>query len=333
MKKYLLPEIGQYYKACLHCHSNVSDGDMTPEEMKKVYMEQGYSIIAYTDHDVLVPHPELADEKFLPLNSYEMEITQESDSRLTAKTCHMCLIALEPDNLKQVCFHRSKYMCENAMQYLDKIQYDETAPDYERYYTHECINDVMKKARDSGFFVTYNHPVWSLESYNDYIGYNHMHAMEIVNNECLVCGWPDYNEKEYDDMLRAGKRIYCIAADDSHVLKGCFGGFTMIKADKLEYRTITKALEDGNFYASQGPKIHNLWFEDGVIHIDCEDVQEIRFNTGRRRAKLIKGENGEFVNSGEFELRIEDVYVRVTITDATGKHANTNAYFTDELFE
>ena len=33
MKKYLLPENGQFYKANLHCHSTVSDGHLTPEEM------------------------------------------------------------------------------------------------------------------------------------------------------------------------------------------------------------------------------------------------------------------------------------------------------------
>ena len=52
-------------------------------------------------------------------------------------------------------------------------------PDYIREYTHECISDMMKKGRENGFFVTYNHPDWSLENYSDYMGYNHMNAMEI----------------------------------------------------------------------------------------------------------------------------------------------------------
>ncbi len=59
MKKYLLPENGSFYKANLHCHSTVSDAKLTPEEIKKAYMEHGYSIVAYTDHDVLVPHNDL----------------------------------------------------------------------------------------------------------------------------------------------------------------------------------------------------------------------------------------------------------------------------------
>ena len=79
LKKYLLPHSGKFYKANLHCHSTVSDGELTPEELKKIYKEQGYSILAYTDHDVLISHAELADENFLPLNGYEMEINERSD--------------------------------------------------------------------------------------------------------------------------------------------------------------------------------------------------------------------------------------------------------------
>ena len=81
MKKYLLPETGNFYKANLHCHTTVSDGKMTPQEIKEHYMKNGYSIVAFTDHDVMVTHPELADENFLPLNGYEMEVNEEKDAK------------------------------------------------------------------------------------------------------------------------------------------------------------------------------------------------------------------------------------------------------------
>ena len=333
MKIHLLPQTGQFFKANLHCHTTISDGKMTPEEIKETYTSSGYSVVAFTDHDVLIPHPELADEKFLPLNAYEMEINEHYPRKPGSKTCHICLIALEPDNVKQVCFHRSKYLPGNAANYVSQVKYDENEPDYEREYTGECINNIMKKARDNGFFVTYNHPTWSREGHNDYDRYNYMHAMEVYNSECEVLGYFEYNEKDYDDMLANGKRIYCIATDDTHSKEACFGGFTMIKAEKLEYKTITDALIAGNFYASQGPEIHSLWIEDGMLHIECSGVKSIRFNTGIRRAKKIESCDGMLLNTAEFEVKPEDIYVRVTITDATGKHAYTNAYFVDDLFE
>ena len=331
MKKYLLPENGNFYKANLHCHTTISDGKITPEEIKEAYTSSGYSVVAFTDHDVLIPHPELADENFLPLNSYEMEINEHFPRKPGSKTCHMCLIALKPDNIKPVCFHRSKYLPKNAVNYVEQVAYDPNEPDYEREYTEECINDIMKKARDNGFFVTYNHPTWSREGHSDYSKYNFMHAMEVYNSECENIGYFEYNEKDYDDMLLSGKRIYCVATDDTHNREACFGGFTMIKADKLEYKTITDALLAGNFYASQGPEIYNLWVEDNVLHIDCSDVKTIRFNTGVRRAKKVDAQDGKAINTAEFEVLPEDIYVRVTITDSNGKFAYTNAYFVDEL--
>ncbi len=61
----LLPQTGTYYKANLHCHTTFSDGRLTPEEIKKAYQEQGYSVVAYTDHRNYQWHKELTDDKFL----------------------------------------------------------------------------------------------------------------------------------------------------------------------------------------------------------------------------------------------------------------------------
>lgn len=339
MKKYLLPENGQFYKANLHCHSTVSDGRLTPEEIKKHYMEHGYSVVAYTDHDIMIPHDELAEENFLPLHGYEMEINEywDGDFSLT-KTCHMCLIAMEPDNLKQVCWHRENYLFGNAPKYREQAQFYEEEPDYVRTYTPECISDMMQKGREKGFFVTYNHPVWSMEERDQYINYHHMHAIEICNYGCVVSGYDDYVPAIYDEMLRSGKRIYCIATDDNHNHRGItgpasdsFGGFTMIKADKLDYRTITSALEKGHFYASQGPEIKRLWYEDGVLYIECGPVKSIVFSFGTRRSEAFYAPEGEYLTSAHIPVVDNCIYVRVTVTDEKGKPANTNAYFVDEL--
>ena len=62
MIKHLLPGSGNFYKANLHCHTTISDGRKTPEEVRRIYKEQGYSVVAFTDHDVFIPHPELAED-------------------------------------------------------------------------------------------------------------------------------------------------------------------------------------------------------------------------------------------------------------------------------
>lgn len=191
---------------------------------------------------------------------------------------------------------------------------------------------MIEEGRKNGFFVTYNHPSRSLEDLDNYGKYEGMNAMEICNYGCLEAGYCDYNEKEYDDILRKGRKIFCIAADDNHNYRNdSFGGFTMINADRLEYRIVTKAPEDGHFYASQGPEIYELWYEDGKIGIKCSDASKIILNTGSRRAEAVYADGENAVNEAVFDVMKNDTYVRITVTDFSGKHANTNAYFTEDL--
>lgn len=64
MKNYLLPYQGPFYKAVMHIHTNISDGKLSPEEVKRAYAKLGYSIIAYADHEVFVTHNNLSDKDF-----------------------------------------------------------------------------------------------------------------------------------------------------------------------------------------------------------------------------------------------------------------------------
>ena len=81
MKKYLFKNDQNLYKANLHCHTNVSDGDCTPLEIKEIYKKEGYSVVAYTDHDIMVAHPELRDDDFLPLTGFEVELDQKVEGK------------------------------------------------------------------------------------------------------------------------------------------------------------------------------------------------------------------------------------------------------------
>jgi predicted metal-dependent phosphoesterase TrpH len=40
----------------------MSDGKQTPEQMKQLYKENGYSILAISDHDFLHAHNDLTEE-------------------------------------------------------------------------------------------------------------------------------------------------------------------------------------------------------------------------------------------------------------------------------
>ena len=331
MRIHLLPENCTFYKANLHCHSTISDGQCTVEELKEGYRNAGYSIIAFTDHDALIGHNDLTDDTFLALNGYEMEINEPGHPWPETKTCHMCLIALEPDNLTQVCYHRAAYLFGNAPKYREQIQFDPNQPDFVRHYTPECLNDMFRVARENGFFVTYNHPTWSLETPENYMNYHGMNAMEVVNYGCVNAGFDDVNPRVYDDMLRGGEKIICIAADDNHARfdvanPDTFGGFTMIAAPKLEYRAVTAALSAGHTYASMGPEIQELYYEDGRVYIKTSPAREISYHPYTRNCRCAK-KKGELITEASFAVAEGERFFRLEVTDAQGKRAFTNAYF------
>ena len=51
MKHYFISQDKKQYRANLHAHSTLSDGKLSPEELKRAYRAQGYSILAITDHE------------------------------------------------------------------------------------------------------------------------------------------------------------------------------------------------------------------------------------------------------------------------------------------
>lgn len=337
MKKFILPEQGNFYKANLHCHTTFSDGRRTPAEIKEIYKKLGFSIVAYTEHEIMVPHPELNDESFLALNGFEASIDEKEVNQYGyKKCCHICFVALEEDNVTQPCWNE-KYVWGNARNHIDEVTKDENEQ-YVRVFTPECINDMIRTGREKGFFVTYNHPTWSLEDYTDYMQYEGMHAFEMFNGSSIKNGYEDYNPRVYDDMLRVGKRFYCIGADDNHNpapddsrYADSGWAYITIKADRLEYRTITKALEDGHFYSSEGPEIYDLWYEDGKLHVRCSEADRINCTYNLRRARTVLSENGVPVTEATFDFEPQYAYARITVIDKQGRRACTNAIFRDEL--
>ncbi len=101
MKHAFLPEEGTFYKANLHCHSILSDGKLTPRQLKEAYQERGYSILAITDHEALFSHEDLNDGNFLTINGVERSVDSEvlpGQSYDYVHTCHLNFLAKNPKN-------------------------------------------------------------------------------------------------------------------------------------------------------------------------------------------------------------------------------------------
>lgn len=209
---------------------------------------------------------------------------------------------------------------------------------YRPQYEPESINHIIDTANKNGFIVTLNHLNWSKEPYEKFSLYKGMLAMEIFNTDCYMSGIDEVNGALYDEMLRLGNKIYCVAADDNHNHRplddprsDSFGGYVMIKADSLTYKDIFSALEKGNFYSSRGPEIKSLYLENGHVYIETDDAKSIRFLTANRYSGLVMAEEGKTVNKASFNAERVHGYFRIEVENRAGEKAYTNAYFKEDF--
>lgn len=334
MKKYLLPKSGNFYKANLHTHSTCSDGINTPAELKERYKSLGYSILAITDHELIADHSDLDDEKFLMLTGCEYAVMEKYGNYNESKTVEFNLIAKDQHNVNQICYN-PKYVGHSHDEEAKAAKYVGELVD--REFTIEFLQKVVDEATKNGFLVSLNHPQYSMITPDFFGQLNGLWAMEIYNNMSMGAGYWDYNPAMYDDMLRRGKRLFCLATDDCHSIslpKYEFqqngGGFVMIKSDELKYDKIITALENGDFYASQGPEIYNLYVEDGKIHIKCSPARTISMISHHRPfGGTAFAKDGILITEAEFEFQNQPFF-RFDICDYQGRHANTRAYYVTE---
>ncbi len=333
MVKVLLDEKKGFYKGNMHCHSSLSDGSLTPSELKRIYKEKGYSFLAITDHEKMVDNSYLDDENFITITSAEYAIKEfANQSTLTnrsMKVCHLNLYAVDQHNTEEICYN-SAY--DHYSTDEERAERSRKFGEYEREYSSDGINEIVRLANENGFFVSYNHPRWSLENYGQYGKYEGLWGVEIFNTGCDRAGLYEYDINVLDDFLRDGKRIFATCGDDNHNKKDdSFGAFIMVNTDALSYESIICALRRGDFYTSTGPIIKSLVIQDGRVKITCSNAKQISISADTRYSKAIHAEEGRHLEGAEFELVDDMGYFRIDVKDNFGGRANTQAYFLSDI--
>ena len=346
MKKYLLPENVNWYRANMHCHTTCSDGALTPEEVKEAYKNMGYSIVAYTDHEILLDHSDLNDENFLALTSSEYSVNEAvpSFSSIEANTpdwqrkkvYHMNIFSSDPHNTFQPATSEEQFG-HLKERYAGVFKGD----GHIRVYSVEGANEIIRKCNEAGFLVQLNHPNWSLNEKEDYVNLKGLWGLEILNYATECISGAEYCPYIYDEMARAGMyNLFCTMGDDNHNRGGSlghsFGGSTMIGAKELEYGQVFDALKNGEFYCTSGkenpPLIKSLYIEDNVIKLDCSPATNVYLTGYCRSFRFIDHEGEEFTHA-EFRLLKGDEMFRITVRDKYGNNAHTHFYKVSDYFE
>ena len=330
----LISKDKKQYKANLHCHSVISDGSLTPEELKEAYKAHGYSVLAITDHEYPNDHTALSDSDFLMLTGYEAYIRPDSKAKTRPfkPEIHINLFAKDPHNTLFIGF--SDPYCKYEDDPVKRDAWEKIDLGRPREYSVDYVNEFVRVAKEHGYICSHNHPLWSLEDWEQILKYEGFFSMEMCNYGSFRENRMEYNAQLYDYLLRHGKKLFCHSTDDNHNKHpfdspkcDSFGGFTMILADELSYDSIFKALENGEFYSSMGPTIKQLTVEGKNVHIETSPAAQITLLNGGRNQKTAAGTKDEPVTVADFKIPDNSPYIRLNVVDFEGRYADTNAFF------
>ena len=259
----LLRANGPFYKANLHCHTTLSDGKMTPLQVKEWYHSHGYSIVAFTDHSKYAVHPELQGEGFLPVPGVEVAFTcvDPDHPPLKYRLCHKKFIPRDPET--------AVYMPE------------------EPTYDLGVMNRYIARMKQSGWLCTLNHPGWSLQTTEEIHGLMGLDGFEVYNHTSHALDNNGDGQAHYALYLNSGRCAWAVATDDNHAgfdengsicaADDTLGGYIMISMPELSHAAFVESFENGRFYASTGPAIHRLYIDEArdAVVLDCSPVRRV----------------------------------------------------------
>ena len=233
----LISKEQKQFKANLHCHSTLSDGELTPEQLKEAYKSRGYDVLAITDHEYPMSHAHLSEDDFIMLTGWEAFIRQTENGRFNQylPEIHLNLFARDPENVGFVGYEEkyAYYMTTEAKEAVKPVGIE--GP---RDFSVDYINKFIASAKENGYIVSYNHPYWSMEEEARIMDYEGCFNLELYNYSSYKVSHLEINEPLYDRMLARGKRMGCHGGDDNHnhapfhhPKNDSFGSYTMIIAD------------------------------------------------------------------------------------------------------
>lgn len=322
------------YKVNLHAHTNVSDGARSPLELKAYYKAHGYHAVAFTDHEILVPHEDLTDGEFIALHGYEYGI--RCGTGALRAYYHLNLLARTPHIRTHILF-RPSAVEGNALSYVPTVEY--RGGFAESAYSVEFVNRLIREAHREGYLVQYNHPNHSNQHYPQYAGLEGLDLLEVFNYSCTVRGRAERDDRVFDDLLSLGKRPIPTGNDDCHAAFpeddsrfDCGGAYNMVAADAFTYEGIMEAIAGGRTYATEAPRFLSIVSDGTRVTVRCSALSYLRAEGAGKCGETVRACGGgqgitefSFVPTGEWQ------YFRLIAEDKNGRRAYSRAYDIGEI--
>lgn len=296
MLQFTLDRAGNFYRGTLHIHTSVSDGELTPDSVKKLYRDNGYDFIALTDHNVYGVFSELNEPDFLVMPGVEIDSVYEGGVH------HVVGIG-----------------CPDTTGFGHGYRFDRAR--LKNAHPQALVDELT----GHGNIAIYAHPFWSYCDMALLLSLKGLTGMEIINYSCEQ-EWKSGVSEVYYEYLRAhGSGLWCFGADDAHGhVPDYMGGYITVKAPALTHRAIFDAIRRGSFYASfarpgeKAPEIYDFTVEDGVAKVTCSPCRNIHLNVSRTCYRPLHGTPEAPVTHHEFRLPDGAEQVRAICTDFHG---------------
>lgn len=290
-----------------------------------LYKEHGYHFLAISDHDVYSDYrSQLDSDDFIILPALEASAVLYKDEakseRLRIHHIHGILgtAQMQKEAEKGLFTH---------LEYYPPRQF------YSSWDGAKVAQELQDDLQKHGCITAYNHPVWSRVREEEFIDIEGCTALEIFNYGTVNESATGFDTLHWDVMLRKGKKIFAFASDDNHndgMVEDSFGGYIVVKADRLDHESIVQAILDGNYYSSSGPEIYDWGIRDNTVYVKCSPVNRVDFIAGNyinAGGSVVSKSREDLITEAEFTLRGNEEYIRVECTDQYGKTAWSNPIF------
>ncbi|MEN6386310.1 MAG: hypothetical protein ABFD79_14085 [Phycisphaerales bacterium] len=276
---------GNWYKANLHTHTTLSDGDVNLPVRVKQYRDAGYQIMAITDHEKTNNVEGYSDANFLLISGMETH----------------------PKSNSPVPYH---FVCINIPQTLT-------------FAKDVNATERISQVKAAGGEIIFAHPYWSGHTINDMLAVDGYIGVEVYNSEFYRLG-KGYSSIQWDQYLNTDRIIGGVAADDVHRSSLVGQSWIMIKANELTTNAVMDALRKGMYYASNGPQFEDFKIEGENIIVKCSPVTEICFMGPYTYSSNFMAEKGNTITQATLKIPKKAKWLRAEIVDADGRHAWTN---------
>ena len=279
----------KWYRGNLHTHTTVSDGRKTPEECIAAYKAEGYDFLALTDHRKFADYSDVTELLMIPAAEYDLN---------------------DFDNNREAFHIVGLGISENVTTRND--------------LPPQVLIDGI---REKGGLAVLAHPGWSLiahASAQELTGYE---AIEIYNGVSEFYSGRGYYGDFVDTLASKGRVYPLLATDDDHFYELDFAaGWIMAQPDEFTVDGILNAIREKKFYATQGPELRQITFEDGVITVESSELKEICFysDTFYAAGRVVRAEPGKTFTTASYKVVPYDNWVRVEGTDVNGKRVFSN---------